>query len=48
MMEIFEYLTGKDGMIILGFIVLVIFIIRKWKAKRYFKNIEKRINDKNK
>ncbi|MDB9960792.1 hypothetical protein OAD62_01720 [Oceanihabitans sp.] len=45
-MEIFEYLTGKGGMMILGLIVLVVFIIRKWKEKRYFKSIEKRINNK--
>jgi hypothetical protein len=42
-MEIFEYLTGKGGIIVLGLIVLVIFIFRKWKEKRYFKDVEKRI-----
>jgi hypothetical protein len=42
-MEIFEYLTGKDGIMVLGLIVLVIFIFRKWKEKRYFKDVEKRI-----
>jgi predicted transporter len=42
-MEIFEYLTGKGGIMVLGLIVLVIFIFRKWKEKRYFKDIEKRI-----
>lgn len=46
-MEIFEYLTGKGGMMILGLIVLIVFIIRKWKEKRFFKDIEKRINNKN-
>ena len=45
-MKIFEYLTGKEGMMILGLIVLVIYIIRKWREKRYFKSIEKRINHK--
>jgi hypothetical protein len=45
-MDIFEYLTGKGGMMILGLIVLIVFIIRKWKEKRYFKSIEKRINNK--
>ena len=45
-MKIVEYLTGKEGMMILGLIVLIIFIIRKWKEKRYFKNMEKRINNK--
>jgi len=45
-MKIFEYLTGKEGMMILGLIVLVIFILRKWKEKRYFKSVEKRINNK--
>ena len=47
-MELFDYLTGKGGMMILGLIVLVVFIIRKWKEKRYFKDIDKRINDRNK
>lgn len=42
-MEIFEYLTGKGGIMVLGLIVLVIFIFRKWKEKRYFKDVEKRI-----
>ena len=42
-MEIFEYLTGKDGIMVLVLIVLVIFIFRKWKEKRYFKDVEKRI-----
>jgi len=46
-MEIFEYLTGKGGMMILGLIVLIVFIIKKWKEKRFFKDIEKRINNKN-
>ena len=45
-MKIFEYLTGKEGMMILGLIVLIIFIIRKWKEKRYFKSVEKRIKNK--
>ena len=33
-MDIFEYLTGKGGIMVLGLIVLIIFIIRKWKEKR--------------
>ncbi|WP_452230684.1 MULTISPECIES: hypothetical protein [unclassified Lacinutrix] len=45
-MKIFEYLTGKEGMMILGLIVLVVFFIRKWKEKRYFKSVEKRIKNK--
>ncbi|MDO6595977.1 hypothetical protein Q4512_03560 [Oceanihabitans sp. 2_MG-2023] len=45
-MKILEYLTGKDGIMILGLIVLVVFIIRKWKEKRYFKQMEKRFNNK--
>jgi len=47
-MEIYEYLTGKGGMMILGLIVLVIFIFRKWREKRYFKDVYKRINNKDK
>jgi len=47
-MKIFEYLTGKEGMMILGLVVLIIYFIRKWKEKRYFKNMDKRINNKKK
>ncbi len=43
-MEIIEYITGKGGIMILGLIVVVIFVYRKYKEKRYFKDIEKRIN----
>ena len=46
-MEIFEYLTGKGGIMVLGLIILVIFIFRTWKEKRYFKDVEKRIKKNN-
>ncbi|WP_203460525.1 hypothetical protein [Lacinutrix sp. WUR7] len=45
-MKILEYLTGKEGMLILGFVVIAIYFVRKWKEKRYFKSIEKRVNNK--
>lgn len=43
-MELIEYITGKGGIMILGLIVVVVFVYRKYKEKRYFKDIEKRIN----
>ncbi len=43
-MEIIEYATGKGGIMILGLIAVVVFVYRKYKEKRYFKDIEKRIN----
>jgi len=46
-MEIIEYITGKGGIMILGLIVIVVFVFRKYKEKRYFKAIEKRINERN-
>lgn len=45
-MNIFEYLTGKGGMMILALIVVVVFIFRKYKERQYFKDIEKRIPKK--
>lgn len=47
-MELFEYINGKGGIMLLGLIVVTIFILRKYKEKRYFKAIEKRIQEKNK
>lgn len=47
-MELFEYLTGKGGMVILGLIALVSFVYRKYKEKRYFKYIDKRMNTRKK
>ena len=43
-MDFIEYINGKGGIMILGLIVVVVFIFRKYKEKRYFKDIEKRIN----
>ncbi|MFK7783168.1 hypothetical protein [Psychroserpens sp.] len=40
-------MTGKGGIMILGLIVVVVFIYRKYKEKRYFKDIEKRISKRN-
>jgi len=45
-MELFEYITGKGGLMILGLIVVVALIYRKYKEKRYFKYIDKRIQEK--
>jgi predicted histidine transporter YuiF (NhaC family) len=46
-MELIEYITGKGGIMILGLIVVVVFVYRKYKEKRYFKDIEKRMNKRN-
>ena len=45
-MELIEYMTGKGGIMILGLIAVVLFVYRKYKEKRYFKDIEKRINNR--
>jgi hypothetical protein len=46
-MELIEYMTGKGGIMILGLIAVVLFVYRKYKEKRYFKDVEKRINNRN-
>ena len=46
-MELIEYITGKGGIMIIGLVAVVIFVYRKYKEKRYFKDIEKRINKRN-
>jgi len=46
-MELIEYITGKGGIMIIGLVAVVIFAYRKYKEKRYFKDIEKRINKRN-
>jgi len=45
-MELIEYLTGKGGIMVLGLIVVVALLYRKYKEKRYFKYIDKRIQEK--
>lgn len=45
-MELIDYMTGKGGIMLLGLIAVVLFVYRKYKEKRYFKDIEKRINNK--
>ena len=45
-MELFEYLAGKGGIMILGLIAVVAFVYRKYKEKRYFKYIDKRLQEK--
>ena len=44
--KIIEYLTGQGGIMILGLIVISVFIFRKYKEKRYFKDVEKRMNNR--
>nr|WP_321243090.1 hypothetical protein [uncultured Psychroserpens sp.] len=45
-MDILNYITGQGGIMILGLIVVVVFIYRKYKEKRYFKDVERRIKDR--
>ena len=45
-MELIEYLTGKGGIMVLGLIVVIALLYRKYKEKRYFKYIDKRIQEK--
>ena len=45
-MELIDYLTGKGGIMILALIVVVALVYRKFKEKRYFKYIDKRIQEK--
>lgn len=47
-MNILNYLTGKNGLIIVGFIVLCVFIFNKYKTQLYFKYIEKREKERKK
>lgn len=47
-MKTLEYLTGQGGMMILGLIAITVFIFRKYKEKRYFKDVEKRMNNRDK
>lgn len=47
-MELFDYINGKGGIMILGLIAVTIFVFRKYREKRYFKAVEKRIQEKNK
>ncbi len=41
MEDIFNYLLGKGGLMILGLIALFALLYRKYKMQRYFKYIEK-------
>lgn len=46
-MELFNYLTGKEGLMILGLIAVIALLYRKYKTQRYFKYIEKQRKNKN-
>lgn len=45
-MNILNYLTGQGGMLILGLVVIVVFVFRKYREKRYFKAVEQRIKSR--
>ncbi|MDO1502287.1 hypothetical protein Q2T40_19300 [Winogradskyella maritima] len=40
-MKFIDYVTGQGGLMLLGLIVVLVLLIRKYKEKRYFKHIEK-------
>ena len=42
-MNIVNYLMGQGGMLILGLVVIVVFIFRKYREKHYFKSVERRM-----
>ena len=46
LMKILEYLTGQGGIMILALIALTVFVFRKYKERRYFKSVEKRLNER--
>ncbi|EZH75507.1 hypothetical protein ATO12_01625 [Aquimarina atlantica] len=37
MMEIFDYLTGRGGMLILGLFVVIVVLYNKIRTRNYFK-----------
>lgn len=41
-MDIFEYITGKGGIMILGLFVVLVVLYNKIKARRYFKTSSKK------
>jgi hypothetical protein len=45
-MEIFEYLTGKGGLMILGLIIVFAVLFKKYQNWRYFKKVEKKRKNK--
>ena len=45
-MEIFEYLTGKGGFLILALITVIAVLYRKYRDWKSFKRVEKRRNNK--
>jgi hypothetical protein len=47
-MEIFNYLNGQGGFMILAFFVVLIVLHKKYKSYRYFKDIKKARKNKQK
>lgn len=45
-MDVFNYLIGKGGLMILALIAVFALLIRTYKKQRYFKHVEKRIKNK--
>ncbi len=46
MKELFNYLNGTGGLLILGFVVLIVFLIKKVRNERYYKQMEKKRKEK--
>lgn len=47
-MEVFNYLNGQGGFMILAFFVVVVVLYRKYKSYRYFKDMKKARKNKQK
>jgi len=47
-MEVFNYLNGQGGFMILAFFVVVVVLYKKHKSYRYFKDMKKAIKNKQK
>ncbi|WP_189702590.1 hypothetical protein [Subsaximicrobium wynnwilliamsii] len=47
-MNFLNFVAGKGGFMILALIVIALFMYRKYKSERYFKEVEKRINNRKK
>ena len=45
-MDVFDYLIGQGGLMILGLIAVFALLFRKYKTQRYFRHIEKQIKNK--
>ncbi|WP_156115589.1 hypothetical protein [Psychroserpens sp. Hel_I_66] len=45
-MDFLNLITGKVGFMLLAMLALALFMFRKYKSERYFKDVEKRIKER--